>query len=123
MLDLFSGTGSVSAVFRTAGWETTTLDKGLPADIQADIMTWDYEAYQPKYFDLIWASPPCTEYSRARTTGTRDLATANKIVRQTLLIIRHLRPKALILENPQTGLLKQQYFMEPYDYKDVDYCM
>ena len=42
MLDLFSGTGSVSTAFRAAGWETTTLDRDLPADIQADVMTWDF---------------------------------------------------------------------------------
>jgi site-specific DNA-cytosine methylase len=122
MLDLFSGTASVSTAFRAAGWETTTLDRDLPADIQADIMTWDFEVCRPGHFDFVWASPPCTEYSRAKTTGTRDLATANEIVQRTLLIIRHLQPKAWVLENPQTGLLKQQRFMEPYDYVDVDYC-
>jgi hypothetical protein len=123
MLDLFPGTGSVSSAFRAAGWAATTLDRDLPADIQADVMTWDFEAYRPRHFDFVWASPPCTEYSRAKTTGRRDLATANEIARRTLQIIRHLQPRARVLENPQTGLLKQQDFMEPYQYVDVDYCM
>jgi len=121
MLDHFSGTGSVSAAFCAAGWEATTLDRDMPADIRADIMLWDYGAYPPGHFDFVWASPPCTEYSRATTTGKRDLATPNNIARRTLLVTRHQRPKGWVLENPQTGLLKQQRFMEPYDVDCCDY--
>jgi len=123
MLDLFSGTASVSRTFREAGWETTSLDRDLPADIRADVLEWDFREFQPGHFDFVWASPPCTEYSKAKTTGRRDLATANRIVERTLEIIEFLQPQAWILENPQTGLLKAQDFMKQLDYRDVDYCM
>jgi site-specific DNA-cytosine methylase len=36
--------------------------------------------YPKKYLDVIWASPPCTEYSRALTTRERDIEGANEIV-------------------------------------------
>lgn len=37
MLELFSGTGVMSAAFRDAGWTTRTVDWSLPADLNADI--------------------------------------------------------------------------------------
>jgi hypothetical protein len=38
MLDLFAGTGSVSKLFKERGWNTTSLDRDLPADINIDIL-------------------------------------------------------------------------------------
>jgi site-specific DNA-cytosine methylase len=71
LLELFSGTGSVGTVFKEYGWEVVSLDRDMPADISCDIMDWDYkEAYDPHEFDIIWASPPCTEYGRAKTTSS-----------------------------------------------------
>ena len=95
----------------------------MHADIQTDIMDWDYkEAYDPHEFDIIWASPPCTEYSRAKTTGVRQIDEANQVAIRTMEIIRYLNPKYWIIENPQTGLLKEQSFMTDIPYKDTDYC-
>ena len=123
MLDLFSGTGSVGDVFRNAGWEVVSLDRDLPADYQTDILDWNYkEAYEPKHFQFIWASPPCTEYSIAKTVGIRKLAEANGIVERTLEIIEYFEPRFYVVENPQTGLLRKQPFMERLPFKDVDYC-
>ena len=65
VLELFAGTGSVGGVFKEHGWEVLSLDRDMPADLRMDIMEWDYRAYPPKSFDIIWASPPCTEYSIA----------------------------------------------------------
>ena len=69
-------------------------------------MDWDYTIYSPKHFAFIWASPPCTEYSKAKTTGTRNLSSANQIVEKTLEIIEYLDPVHFVIENPRTGLLK-----------------
>ena len=83
VLDLFSGTGSVARVLRRHGHDVTTLDKDMDADIKTDILDWDYRRYDPGSFDFIWASPPCTEYSRAKTTGVRRIDDANRIVERT----------------------------------------
>ncbi|MFM7984687.1 MAG: hypothetical protein ACKPKO_35730 [Candidatus Fonsibacter sp.] len=72
MLELFSGTGSVGNVCKALGVDVVSLDRGMPADIQSDIMDWDYNTDSPHDFYDIWASPPCTEYIawlRRRASG------------------------------------------------------
>ena len=121
LLELFSGTKSVGKVAEKLGYEVVSLDL-KDADINCDILEWDYTTYSVNYFDIVWASPPCTEYSRAKTTGVRKINDANKIVLRTLEIIEYLNPTYFIIENPQTGLLKEQSFMFGIPYKDIDYC-
>ena len=89
LLDLFSGSKSVSKVAIELGIESITLDRDMDADIKTDIMDWNYKEYEPKYFDIIFASPPCTEYSIAKTTGIRKIELANSIVKRTLEIIEY----------------------------------
>ena len=55
------------------------------------------------HFDYIHASPPCVEYSVAKTTAPRNLELADTIVKKTLEIINYLQPKNFTLENPYTG--------------------
>jgi C-5 cytosine-specific DNA methylase len=124
-LVLFKGTGSIDGALRRAGFAVDSLDllaKFEPTWAQ-DIMTWDFTHIAPETYDFIWASPPCTQYSRARTTGKpRDLAGADALVARALGVIDYLRPKAWLLENPQTGLLKTRQVVAGIPYVDVCYC-
>ena len=54
--------------------------------------------------------------------GSRRLSLANRIVRRTLEIIHYLRPCRWFMENPRTGLLKAQPFMDKHQFVDADYC-
>ena len=121
LLELFSGTGSVGKVAKILGYDVISLDI-KNADINTDILTWNYKQYSIGYFDVIHASPPCTEYSIAKSTGVRNIEVANNIVLKTLEIIEYLNPKHFIIENPQTGQLKNQWFMYGIPYQDIDYC-
>ena len=125
VLELFAGTQSVGKGFKRRGHQVLSLDldpKSHP-DICTDILAFDYQAFEPGAFDVVWASPPCTQYSKARTTGPpRDLEGADKIVQRTLDIIKHLRPRCYFLENPQTGLLKTREVVRGIPYRDITYC-
>ena len=57
------------------------------ADINTDILEWDYKQFDRNNFGFIWSSPPCTEYSKAKTTGVRNIEYANNIIVKTIGII------------------------------------
>tara|TARA_A100001015_G_scaffold301634_1_gene388753 strand:- start:1344 stop:1952 length:609 start_codon:yes stop_codon:yes gene_type:complete len=128
-LELFSGTKSFGKVVDQFGWKNTSLDldNKFEPDININILDWDHTEYPPDTFDIIWASPPCTEYSKAKSRGVRDIEGANKIVLKVLEIIKYFNPCLWIIENPQTSLLKKQPFMieleKEYFFHDADYCM
>ena len=122
LLELFSGTGSIGRAF--PDFEVTSLDLVGSPTIKANILDWDYESLPPGSFEVIWASPPCTHYSRARTTSStpRDLLGSDALVQKTLDIIAYFRPQVWAIENPQTGLLKDRAVVAGLPFKDVTYC-
>lgn len=130
VLDLFSGTGSVKKALRPED-ACVSLDInrrfGNP-DIEVDILEWDYKsAFKPGDFDLIFAGCPCTEYSALRETTKHlkppNIEYANKLVQKTLEIFDYFKPKFWFIENPDSGKLKNQSFMEDLPYTRVSYCM
>ena len=125
MLDLFSGTGSVGRVFASEGYEVVSVDwaERFKPTIVVDVLQWDYKsAFRPGHFDVVFCTPPCEHFSRARTTAPRDLELADSLVRKSLEIIEYLKPRRWFLENPRTGLLPQREYMKDIPYVDADYC-
>ena len=105
-LNLCSGTGSVSRPFVENGWEVIEVDisgRHAPTHV-VDLNEWDCP-YETGFFDAIWASPDCTQYSRARTTAKepRNLEKADRLVKRCLELISHLQPRVWFLEHPDSN--------------------
>ena len=99
MLDLFSGLGGASQAMKDRGWHVVRVDNdpSLRPDIVADIREWSWDGLRP---DLIWASPPCEEFSREfmpwRRTGEEpDLS----LVLAAKHIIDECQPRFWVIEN------------------------
>src|SRR5579859_3682062 len=97
MLDLFSGSGSASRAAAVRGWEVVRIDngEGTAADLRADLATW--VPSPDETFDLVWASPPCTQLSTA--SRSRDVEAGLVLVRAALRIIGAISPRWWVLEN------------------------
>tara|TARA_R110002072_G_scaffold62461_1_gene156298 strand:+ start:110 stop:706 length:597 start_codon:yes stop_codon:yes gene_type:complete len=132
LLDLFSGTHSVGNVARDLAYEVVSLDRDMAADINIDILLWDYTVYDPTYFDVVWASPPCQYFSHMRAKNIGRCGYTKESIEQdlrdyglpvlykTLEILDYFKPRLWFMENPQTGRMKE-FVDRPY--YDVDYCM
>ena len=126
VLELFSGTGSVGNEFVLHGFEVVSVDvdpKCEPTHT-VDVLEWDYKsAYPPRWFDIIFASPPCDQFSHAKTRGKkRDMTKSDLMVQRVLEMVAYFKPEKWFLENPRLGLLKTRPYMKDIPYVDVDYC-
>ena len=113
--------------------------------IQEDIMTWDYKNYPIQNFELITASPVCLWWSSLRNSWIgrkcksihpteiitkelieKDIEKYGKpMVDKVIEIIEYFKPKYWIIENPQTGKMKNYISCQypKYDiYNDFSYC-
>lgn len=132
ILDVCSGTQSIERWVRLAGLddlvEVVSVDiakvQGRAPTHLTDVLKWDYErAYPSGYFQIVWASPPCTQYSVARTTGgPRDLEGADRIVERCLEIIDYFQPIAWFMENPAWGLLRSRECVRGLHSVIASYC-
>ena len=130
ILELFSGTESFSKVARERGHECFTIDNNsqFNPDLCKDILKVSIKdiPFKP---DIIWASPPCTTFSVASIQHYWDDGKPKndktlhgiKIVKKTIDLIKQLKPKFFIIENPR-GMLRKQDFMQELKRDTVTYC-
>lgn len=107
VLDLFCGVGGWSKGFAEHGHECTGVDNtklGYPFRfIKADIFDWEFD----QYYDVVLASPPCTNFSQVvqNWTGKCNEMKGLDLVYRTLYLIQKNKPKYWVIENVK-GLSK-----------------
>ena len=136
-MELCCGTKSVGKVFEHFGLRILSVDfdERWQPDVLADIAATPRDelveliraAVREKFGEdlpilAFWASPQCTEYSRALSTRPRDLAKADALVRACLRLFAEYPTVPWFMENPETGLLKTRALMEGRCYHSVSYC-
>lgn len=138
VLELFSGTGSVGKCCKELGWETVSVDLISESTHKCDIMDFDYKQYPKDSFDIVWGSPPCTNYSKlqdgwlgrmrkgeiyTKDIQEKEMIQDDKLVLRTLEIIDYFKPEYYFIENPATSKMKDRPYMKDRPFYIVDYCM
>jgi len=112
VLDLFSGLGGFSAAFEDSDrWDVTTVDieAEFNPDIRADVFDLRPSDFDTD-FDVVLASPPCTQFSRAgnhdnwdhenHVPTSAESKDAVGLIYHTLGLIKSQSPAYWFLENP-----------------------
>ena len=136
ILELFSGTQSISKVFKSNGWHTFTIDNNdffeNNTTWTVDILTVTAQDILDKFGkpDIIWASPPCTTFSVAsigkhwnkdNTPKTKEAEIGLLILYKTIELIEELKPKYFFIENPR-GKMRKMPIMDKFKIHTVTYC-
>jgi hypothetical protein len=106
LLELFSGTKSVSKAAKSLGWETVSLDIDPThgPDLLQDIADFDPSRYPKDYFDYVWASPDCRAYSNARSKAKipveEAMQASDPLLEKTREIIAYFDKAKWCIENP-----------------------
>jgi site-specific DNA-cytosine methylase len=103
---------------------TVDINANTNPTIVTDVNRWNPSSALGDRVDFAWLSPPCPEYSVAKTTGSRNLGVADATAKAALRIITQVRPRAWVIENP-TGLLRHRPFMQSLAtlLQPTTYCM
>jgi len=112
VLDLFCGHGGFSQAFD----DVTGIDLIQKPDFKGKFIKADLMDYMPEgEYDLILASPPCTEFSISKKIGwgTQNEMKGLDCVYRAFYIINTLKPKWFAVENV-SGLA---HFLPPPNYK------
>ena len=114
MIDMFSGLGGASEAFiQSKSWDVIRFDNNpLLKNIEETIITNDMfnlVCVCPKEINLIWASPPCTDFSggwaspksiHSRIVGDKEPYSPDlTLLKQTIETIDRVKPKTWVIEN------------------------
>ena len=109
MIDLCSGLGGASQAMKDRSWEVIRIDNEVVFKPDLCIDVRKFYGFNFKV-DLIWASPPCTEFAREWMPWTKTGKEPDmSIVKACLKIIQNMQPRFWVIENVQ-GAVK---YFEP----------
>lgn len=104
MIDLCCGLKGASAAMRERAWEIITVDNDprFNPTYLADVRDFSWTGPRP---DLVWASPPCTEFSRESMPWTRRGITPDlSIVEACVRIARECNARFWLIENTRGAI-------------------
>ena len=111
MLDLCSGLGGASQPMIDADWNVLRIENnpmlsGVPNTQMMDIMDFNPQGDVDGDVDLIWASPPCLQFSLAYSSPKSKARRAKKpyspdlkLVKKCYKIIKWANPRYWVIEN------------------------
>ena len=130
MIELFSGSKTVSSVFEKNNWLAWSVDNNpkLKPSMCCDILDLNSKLI-PRSVDFIWASPDCSKFSRATAQGhwkketvkyriynyqplTTEAETSLLLLQKTVSIINSYPECCFIIENP----IGRIHHLEPLKY-------
>lgn len=107
MLDLFSGMGGASRAMKERGWQVITLeiDPKFSPTLCMDIRDYHPPGFLIGDVDLVWASPPCQEFSKSSLPKSwacnrnRPPCPDVGLMLQAKRIIEEVNPRFWVIEN------------------------
>lgn len=138
VLELFSGTATLTSVARERGHEVFTVDLHEPADLQADVLDLTADDLRAAtgwdHFDVVWASPVCTGFSVAAIgkswhhpepgvyiPKSESARLSLALLEHTFHLIEQLRPAAWFVENPR-GMARKMQVVQGHRRETVTFC-
>lgn len=134
VLELFAGSRSIGKAAEKLGMEVFSCDleafDGI--DYVGDILDFDFKKV-PFKPDVIWASPPCTAFSVARIGKNWNKVNGVllpksdgaelgiSLLRKTLEVIEHFKPKYWFIENPR-GAMRKMPELQDCIRHTITYC-
>jgi len=105
VLDLFSGLGGFSQAFKDRGHTVITIDNNpeFNPDICIDIIKLKKKDLFSYTFDIVLASPPCTEFSKSSMPDSwnknKSVNPNTLLLQKTLKILYWIDPRYWVVEN------------------------
>jgi site-specific DNA-cytosine methylase len=131
LLELFSGSCTVSTEAKKRGCDVRNLDIIGDPTYKEDILKWDYkEALKDWKPDIIWASPPCDSFSFAQNLNIGrgfppDIEKGRRLMLKTIEIVDwalEQNPNLLFIIENSLGRMRNQPEIQKYKRQTLSQC-
>jgi len=118
----------MAKTFILRGHDAITVDRSYPSTIQKDIRDVTAEEIVDQlggYPDILWASPPCTQFSIASVSthwkNRQPPIEGTELLAHTIRLIMQLNPSYWFIENPG-GMMRKLQIMQQFPRRTFTFC-